>query len=93
MTYLDSSAQLMRIPRKVDENMTPWASFNKIVLRTSGLIYEYVSCDVLLQGTTELAMEQDFVMRENITTPENCLHDGVRIFPGVLALWACSAQV
>ena len=43
VTSLDYSAQLMRIPKKVDENMTPWASFNKIVLQTSGLIYEYVS--------------------------------------------------
>ena len=42
MTYLDSSAQLMRISRKVDQTMTWWVSFNKIVIWTSGVIYEYV---------------------------------------------------
>ena len=75
----------MRILREVDQNMTPWLSFDKIVLRTSSVIYRCVSYAVLLQGTMELRMEQDFVMREEITTTDNCLHDDVRIFTGASA--------
>ena len=71
--------------------MTPWL---KIVLQTSSMIYGCVSFVVLLQGTMELAMElamelrleQDFVMRKDITKTDRFLHDGVRIFPGVLVL-------
>ena len=54
---MDSLAQLMRILRELDQNMTPWLSFDKMVLRTSGMIYVCVSYAVLLQGTMELAME------------------------------------
>ena len=73
-------------PEKVDQTMTQWVSFNKIVLQTSSLIYKYVSYTVLLQGTMEPQMEQDFVICEDITMTNSCLHDGVRIFPGILAL-------
>ena len=87
----------MRIPREVDQNMTPWLSFNKIILRTSVMIYGCVSYAVLLQGTMKLAMElqmeQDFVMHEEITMTDNCLHDEVRIFVGVSALRVSSALV
>ena len=41
----------------------------------------------------EPRMEQDFVMCEDITTTDNCLHDGVRIFPGVLVLGVSSTRL
>ena len=83
----------MRIPSKVDQNMTPWLSFDKIVLRTSGLIYGYVSYAVLLQGTMEPRMEQDFMMCEEITPTDSCLHDEVRISPSVSAFRVSSSLV
>ena len=73
--------------------MTPWISFDKIVLQTSGTIYSCVSYAVLLQGTMELQLEQDFVMHEEITTTNNCLHDEVRIFVGVSVLRVNGALV
>ena len=83
----------MRIPRKVDQNMTPWLSFDKIVLQISSLIYGCVSYAVLLQGTMEFRMKQDFMMREEITTIDNCLHDEVRIFAGVSVFGVSSAWI
>ena len=76
----------MQIPREVVKNITPWLSFDKIVLRTSGMIYGCISYAVLSQGTMELRLEQDSMMREEITTTDNCLRDEVRIFAGVSAL-------
>ena len=43
-------------PKRGESNMTPWLSFDKIVLRTSGMIYGCVSYVVLLQGTMELVI-------------------------------------
>ena len=36
----------------------------------------------------ELRPEQDFVMREEIATTDNCLRDEVRMFAGASALWS-----
>ena len=77
----------MRIPRELDQNMTPWLSFDKIVLRTSGMIYRWVSYAVLSQGTMELRLEQDFMMHEEITTTDNCLRDEVIMFAGISVFW------
>ena len=58
----------------------------------SDLQVRTVSYAVLLQGTMELTLELVFVMCEEITMTDSCLHGEVRIFPGVSTLGVSSAR-